>query len=128
MKSKAPYYFIALFLLFCLYLTCDGCDPEDMVYGCRISQGQCLCGRGCHMTYRYENRDECRAAIKGESQDSCSKSPCANNGVCIQTPAAYSKFKCRCEGTGFYGPRCQYACPRTIPLSMKNFPYECVEI
>lgn len=43
-----------------------GCESGQTRQGCRIQQGQCLCGVGCYSEYRYSNKDECRKALKGE--------------------------------------------------------------
>uniref|UniRef100_A0A146L4Q3 Cadherin EGF LAG seven-pass G-type receptor 1 n=1 Tax=Lygus hesperus TaxID=30085 RepID=A0A146L4Q3_LYGHE len=128
LHSKSPIYFTALLFLSLLYFACDGCEQDELVRGCRISQGRCLCGVGCDTEYRYSSRDECRDALKGRSQDACSMNPCHNDGACIQTASSYANFKCKCEGTGFYGPKCQYPCPSSGSAAAKNFPYECIEI
>jgi len=41
----------------------EGCDQSRQ--GCRIQEGQCLCGKGCYSEYRYSNYDECYKALKG---------------------------------------------------------------
>lgn len=43
----------------------------------------------------------------GRRNDICQRTPCLHQGVCsqiIQEPG----FRCRCEGTGYYGTRCQH--------------------
>lgn len=54
----------------------------------------------------------------GKVSDVCSTKPCANNGICMQTPMSPSMYKCRCEGTGYYGSRCEY---RKFKFSIGSF-------
>lgn len=65
---------------------------------------------------------------KGRSNDLCSRGPCLHRGVCIQitqTPG----YRCRCEGTGYFGNRCQRKCPNAEEsLMIGQFPYECIVI
>ncbi|XP_073976207.1 uncharacterized protein [Rhodnius prolixus] len=120
---------ILVFLIFSslMYMACDGCDLDQVVRGCKIQQRQCICGIGCRSEYRYRSREECRNNLKGKVSDVCSTKPCANNGICMQTPMSPSMYKCRCEGTGYYGSRCEYPCP--LPGSIvRSFPHECIVI
>ncbi|KAG8247522.1 adhesive plaque matrix protein 2-like isoform X1 [Homalodisca vitripennis] len=116
---------LALALLLASAVAGPGCEERQ---GCRIQQGQCLCGSGCIADYVYANKEECRTALRGRRGDVCQRSPCLNNGSCSQTTLAPG-YKCRCEGTGFYGNRCQNACPRP-GKSMLNHPvpFECIVI
>lgn len=59
----------------------------------------------------------------------CTKSTCYHNGVCVET-SIHPGFKCRCSGTGYYGDRCQHACPTPgVPVrKTSGFPFECVVI
>lgn len=42
----------------------------------------------------------------GRRSDICYRSkPCLNGGSCLQI-SSDPGFKCRCEGTGYYGPHC----------------------
>lgn len=36
-------------------------------------------------------------------------------------------YKCRCEGTGFYGNRCQIRCPASYER-VESYPVECIII
>lgn len=68
--------------------------------------------------------------IKGRTGDTCSSmsSPCLHNGVCIQVTQAPG-YRCRCDGTGFWGSRCQRKCPgKEETYLLTRFPYECVVI
>ncbi|KAF6201515.1 hypothetical protein GE061_003906 [Apolygus lucorum] len=105
---RSPIYFAALLFLTLWYSACDGCEQDELVRGCRITQGRCFCGIGCDTEYPFSSREECRETLKGRRLDACSQNPCNNDGACIQTASSYANFKCKCEGTGFYGPRCQY--------------------
>ncbi|XP_015380387.1 PREDICTED: protein crumbs-like [Diuraphis noxia] len=82
----------------------EGCDQSRQ--GCRIQEGQCLCGKGCYSEYRYSNYEECYKALKGRRFDFCAQGPCNHNGVCVQT-SQEPGYKCRCAGTGYYGARCE---------------------
>ncbi|KAI4470672.1 egf-like domain [Holotrichia oblita] len=41
----------------------------------------------------------------GKRSDSCHPSPCQHGGSCIQISQPPG-FRCRCEGTGYFGARC----------------------
>lgn len=43
----------------------EGCELDQMRYGCRIYNAQCSCGYGCKSEYRYNNNDDCKLALKG---------------------------------------------------------------
>ncbi|XP_031826444.1 uncharacterized protein LOC116424320 isoform X2 [Nomia melanderi] len=121
------------------------CDLDQMQYGCRIYNAQCRCGYGCSSEYRYNNNDDCKEALRGNSipvisinvtliknckrSDTCHRlKPCLNGGSCLQI-SSEPGFKCRCEGTGYYGPFCDKPCPGLNHLRLRGpFPYECVVI
>lgn len=105
----------------------SACDPSQTRQGCRIQDSQCICGVGCYSEYRYSNKDECVKALKGKRQNICDTSPCYHGGICTQTFQDNKGYKCRCSGTGYYGKKCQYACPTPID-NLSNFPYECIVI
>lgn len=44
--------------------------------------------------------------IPGRRLDQCSRQPCQHGGSCIQI-TQHPGYKCRCEGTGFYGRDCK---------------------
>ncbi|XP_029172522.1 uncharacterized protein LOC114941647 isoform X1 [Nylanderia fulva] len=119
----------ALFLLTIAVILSEGCELDQMRYGCRIYNAQCSCGYGCKSEYRYNNNDDCKLALKGGRSDICSRSkPCLNEGSCSQI-SSEPGFKCRCEGTGFYGTYCETRCPQADNLLFQGqFPYECVII
>ncbi|XP_025836148.1 adhesive plaque matrix protein 2-like [Agrilus planipennis] len=108
---------------------CLSCDMDQIRRGCRIQNRMCSCGTGCISEYRYANLKECQAALKGKKRDICNPNPCVNEGSCLQI-SQHPGYKCRCEGTGFFGARCNRACP--IPgaggIGDKVFPYECIVI
>ncbi|XP_011877077.1 PREDICTED: zinc metalloproteinase nas-37-like isoform X2 [Vollenhovia emeryi] len=120
---------VALLLLTMGVVLSKGCELDQMRYGCRIYNAQCSCGYGCKAEYRYDNNDDCKLALKGRRSDICSRSkPCMNEGSCSQI-SSEPGFKCRCEGTGFYGTYCETPCPRPDnTLFRGQFPYECVVI
>ncbi|XP_031826445.1 uncharacterized protein LOC116424320 isoform X3 [Nomia melanderi] len=105
------------------------CDLDQMQYGCRIYNAQCRCGYGCSSEYRYNNNDDCKEALRGKRSDTCHRlKPCLNGGSCLQI-SSEPGFKCRCEGTGYYGPFCDKPCPGLNHLRLRGpFPYECVVI
>ncbi|XP_046389892.1 adhesive plaque matrix protein 2-like [Ischnura elegans] len=107
----------------------EACDENQTRLGCKIDDGRiCVCGIGCATDYRYNNKDECRRALKGRSHNICSENPCLNDGACSQTTVDPG-YRCRCEGTGFYGSRCEHACPSsTNQRYMRKYPYECIVI
>ena len=43
----------------------SSCESNRLRQGCRIQEGRCLCGTGCDTDYRYSNRKECEAALRG---------------------------------------------------------------
>lgn len=43
----------------------------------------------------------------GQRRNQCGETPCMHGGACSQTTMDPG-YKCRCEGTGYYGPRCQH--------------------
>lgn len=130
------------------------CDLDQAQHGCRIDNGACSCSYGCKSEYRYATLRECTDAlkvvfdyflcnfveypqykwvhyvvhVKGRSNDLCSREPCQHRGVCIQITQAPG-YRCRCEGTGYWGNRCQRKCPNTEEsLMMGQYPYECIVI
>lgn len=42
------------------------CRPDEMVRGCRIHEGHCICGLGCSSDFKYPTREDCRQALKGK--------------------------------------------------------------
>ncbi|RLU18971.1 hypothetical protein DMN91_009329 [Ooceraea biroi] len=119
----------ALLLLTIAVALSEGCELDQMRYGCRIYNAQCSCGYGCKSEYRYDDSDDCKLALRGRRSDICYRSkPCRNRGSCSQI-STEPGFKCRCEGTGFYGTYCETPCPRPDDLLLQGqFPYECVVI
>ncbi|CAL7940287.1 unnamed protein product [Xylocopa violacea] len=107
----------------------NACDLDQMQYGCRIYNAQCRCGYGCSSEYRYNTNDDCKEALRGRRSDTCHRSkPCLNGGSCLQI-SSEPGFKCRCEGTGYYGPHCDKSCPGPNNQRFRGpFPYECVVI
>ncbi|XP_063227410.1 adhesive plaque matrix protein 2-like [Bacillus rossius redtenbacheri] len=103
------------------------CEYGQTRQGCRIQNGACLCGVGCYSEYRYSSLEECRKSLRGRRMDVCHMSPCENGGACSQTSFGPG-YRCRCEGTGYYGSRCENACPTSRFSENTNFPYECIVI
>uniref|UniRef100_A0A182JSG4 EGF-like domain-containing protein n=1 Tax=Anopheles christyi TaxID=43041 RepID=A0A182JSG4_9DIPT len=106
----------------------QSCDLDQTQQGCRIDNGQCNCAYGCKSEFRYATRKECQDALKGRSSDICNRQPCMNGGTCTQV-TTMPQYKCRCEGTGYWGNRCHRICPKPdqLPPGIK-FPHECVVI
>nr|XP_050861567.1 uncharacterized protein LOC127069020 isoform X1 [Vespula vulgaris] len=107
----------------------EACELDQMRYGCRIYNAQCSCGYGCKAEYRYDTNEDCKLALRGRLNDICYRSnPCLHGGSCSQI-SPNPGFKCRCEGTGYYGTRCEKSCPASNNLRYRGpFPYECVVI
>ncbi|KAG7188103.1 hypothetical protein KM043_015952 [Ampulex compressa] len=105
------------------------CDLDQMRYGCRIYNAQCSCGYGCSSKYRYDDKEDCKLALRDMRGDICSRTkPCLNGGSCLQI-SPDPGYKCRCEGTGYYGTRCENPCVESNNLRFRErFPYECVVI
>ncbi|NP_001233055.1 uncharacterized protein LOC100569781 precursor [Acyrthosiphon pisum] len=103
----------------------ESCDQSRQ--GCRIQEGQCLCGKGCYSEYRYSNYEECYKALKGRRFDFCAQGPCNHNGVCVQT-SQEPGYKCRCAGTGYYGARCETKCYGQNTTTKQEVPFECIVI
>ncbi|XP_066151145.1 protein cueball-like [Euwallacea fornicatus] len=108
---------------------CWACETGQAKQGCLIRNSACSCGYGCISDYRYDNIQECQAALKGKKKDICkTNNPCMHGGTCIQI-SQQPGYKCRCEGTGFFGMRCNRACP--VPTAGRIgdiVPYECIVI
>lgn len=118
---------VALCIIISLIQLTSGCDPSQTRQGCKIQDQQCICGVGCYSEYRYNSKEQCIKALKAKRMNVCEPNPCYHEGQCTQTSQESRGFKCRCSGTGFYGKRCQFACPSTFE-SVTNFPYECIII
>lgn len=58
-------YFSVLIKRFCWTVTAAGRGCEER-QGCRIQLNQCFCGSGCVTDYIYANKEDCRAALKGD--------------------------------------------------------------
>ncbi|XP_012258141.1 protein crumbs-like [Athalia rosae] len=117
-----------LLVLFTIIGTTLACELDQMHHGCRIASAKCSCGYGCRSEYRYNNIKECYRSLNGSRNDICYRRPCRHGGSCLQI-SQDPGFKCQCEGTGFYGPRCDNACPGPQnSLIHGPFPYECVVI
>lgn len=66
--------------------------------------------------------------MKGRSGDVCGREPCLHGGGCIQVSVTPG-YKCRCEGTGYWGMRCQRKCPNAEEQHFQGqYPYECIVI
>ncbi|XP_037043890.1 protein crumbs-like [Bradysia coprophila] len=111
-------------LFFCYVYACE---LDQTQHGCRIDNGQCTCSYGCRSEFRYATKRECQDALKGRTSDICSRAPCMNNGHCIQV-SQMPGYKCRCEGTGYWGSRCQRLCPTGEEKVQQPFPVECIVI
>ncbi|XP_076678067.1 uncharacterized protein LOC143374086 [Andrena cerasifolii] len=120
---------ILLLVIVAISTLSRACDLDQMQYGCRIYNAQCSCGYGCSSEYRYNNNDDCKEALRGKRSDICYRlKPCLNGGSCLQI-SSEPGFQCRCEGTGYYGSRCDKLCPGLGHLRLRGtFPYECVVI
>ncbi|XP_058792780.1 protein cueball-like [Phymastichus coffea] len=105
------------------------CEIDKMGHGCRINKAQCSCGYGCKAEYRYKDMEECNHALTGKRHNAChSANRCLHGGSCLQI-TSQPGFKCLCEGTGFFGYRCEKPCPGPEnPHHRGPFPYECVVI
>lgn len=67
---------------------------------------------------------------KGRANNICSRAPCFNKGICTQINPSPG-YKCTCNGTGYYGPRCQRKCPQGFEAPNERgekFPNECIVI
>jgi hypothetical protein len=107
---------------------CTACDMDQTKQGCRIQNKACSCGFGCISEYRYDTMAECQNALRGRRRDICNPNPCQHGGSCIQI-SQRPKYKCRCEGTGYFGLKCSRACPTPgVDLNDAIFPYECIVI
>lgn len=101
------------------------CEMDQTHYGCRIDNGLCTCAYGCRSEFRYKTKRECQDSLKGRSSNVCFTSPC-QHGSCTQI-SQMPGYKCRCEGTGYHGNRCQIRCP--VPGDrVDNYPVECIII
>ncbi|CAH4038693.1 unnamed protein product [Pieris brassicae] len=117
---------LAFLLLLLAYLQCThACEPGQNQNGCKIYGSACICGYGCKTEYIYKSRRACLNVIRERTSNICSRMPCVR-GICIQT-VLDPGFTCKCEGTGFYGQRCERACPTDQSRGLA-FPHECIVI
>ncbi|CAG9782013.1 unnamed protein product [Diatraea saccharalis] len=123
MKMNALAAFL-LIIVACL-LTVQACEPEQAHNGCKIYGSSCTCGYGCKNEFIYKTRRDCLNALRERSSNVCYHMPCLR-GICIQT-VQDPGFACKCEGTGFYGQRCEKACP-TMHTRGQVYPHECIVI
>lgn len=115
-----------IFVVVCTQLA-YACDMDQIRQGCRIKNRACSCGSGCIGEYRYDNIQECQNALRGKRGNACSPNPCLHGGSCLQI-SHQPGYKCRCEGTGYFGMRCNRACPSAGNARDQVFPYECIVI
>ncbi|CAD7083391.1 unnamed protein product [Hermetia illucens] len=118
---------ILLLCLIVLVAVVRSCELDQTHNGCRIENRGCTCAFGCKSDYRYATRQECEDALMGTSDDICGRRPCLHGGSCIQI-SQKPGYKCRCEGTGFWGSRCQRQCPTSEDPLPAQLPYECIII
>ncbi|XP_050683142.1 cubilin-like [Leptidea sinapis] len=116
---------LILAVIVCSLWFTECCEPDQAQYGCKFSGTTCTCGNGCKTEYIYRTRRACLNALREKNSNVCFRMPCVR-GTCIQT-AQDSGYTCKCEGTGYYGQRCEKACP-TIQMRGLLFPHECVVI
>lgn len=121
---------IVAFLVYIVYVEiCRSCDIDQTKHGCLIKNLTCTCGAGCISDYRYDTIQECQSALKGKKRDICkTHNPCMRNGTCIQI-SQHPGYRCRCEGTGYFGARCSRVCPTPGQGRVGTvYPYECIVI
>lgn len=122
MFLKLPTLLILLLVIFA-----EGCEDDQMHNACRIIKNQCNCGYGCKSEYRYLTKEDCKIALRGEVNYCSGKNPC-KNGVCLQISVP-PKYKCSCQGTGFYGLHCEKDCHVPFDHRQRVFPpLECIVI
>ncbi|XP_059059788.1 uncharacterized protein LOC131853013 [Achroia grisella] len=117
---------LILAVLVCLHWNAKACDPDQTHYGCKFYGSSCYCSYGCKNEYIYITRKDCLSALRERNPNICFRMPCLR-GICIQTTQDPG-FTCKCEGTGFYGQRCEKACPSSVTLHGLIFPHECIVI
>ncbi|KAK0180797.1 hypothetical protein PV327_003142 [Microctonus hyperodae] len=101
----------------------DACEMDQTQSGCRIFNAECSCGYGCKSEYRYLSMNDCKLALKGRRSNKCNEpNPCKHHGICLQISQSPG-FKCRCEGTRYYGPSCERPCPEPNNFST-HIPWE----
>ncbi|XP_050685972.1 EGF-like repeat and discoidin I-like domain-containing protein 3 [Eriocheir sinensis] len=121
---------LACVLLPALLSGVGACEPEQLVQGCRLEEGGCVCGLGCDTTFRYATREQCQAALKEQQQDPCETKPCRNGGLCSQI-SRDPGYQCLCVNTGYYGRTCHKKCPSPKQFSSgldTRFPVDCMVI
>ncbi|KAG7171502.1 hypothetical protein Hamer_G018624 [Homarus americanus] len=111
--------------------------PEQLVQGCRIDDGACVCGLGCDTSFRYSTRDQCQTALKMALEVSVM----ASDGLEVEVSHGPQMaleivrdpgYQCLCVNTGYYGHVCHKKCP--TPEEFNNmdpstqFPIECMLI
>ncbi|XP_041987298.1 hyaluronan-binding protein 2-like [Aricia agestis] len=110
---------------YCAHVVAPACSPQEMTTGCKIAGNVCSCGYGCSSEFIFRTRRACLDNMKERSSNICNSLPCMR-GNCLQTQQDPG-YLCKCEGTGYYGQRCEKACP-TAPVRGLVFPHECIVI
>ncbi|XP_045458269.1 cubilin-like [Melitaea cinxia] len=119
------YTFLLILAAAAVFMVVLACEPDQTYHGCKILGTTCSCGTGCRSEFIYRTRRACLNALRERSSNACTRTPCMR-GICTQT-VQDPGFACKCEGTGFYGQRCERACP-TIAEPGMIFPHECIVI
>ncbi|XP_023949054.2 cubilin [Bicyclus anynana] len=109
----------------CVCVIVQACEPNQTQHGCKIYGNACSCGYGCKTDFIYKSRRICLNALRERSANVCSRTPCLR-GICSQTTQDPG-FTCKCEGSGYYGQRCEKACPTAAVYGLE-FPHECIVI
>ncbi|XP_072931279.1 uncharacterized protein [Epargyreus clarus] len=121
---RPSFVLLVLTVLACIYYT-QACEPGQSQQGCKISGASCTCGYGCKTEFIYKSKRACLSALRERSSNVCYRLPCVR-GICIQT-VQEPGYACKCEGTGYFGRRCEKACPTALMHGMV-FPHECIVI
>ncbi|XP_038056367.1 contactin-associated protein-like 2 [Patiria miniata] len=105
---------LLVFSCFVLVATVVSSDCVKQEFsGCNRVGKQCVCSTetACDNPFSYRDVRRCRRALFG---DTCRKNNCENNGQCVQTK--HDVYLCKCEGTGYYGHRCETKCPKDLTI------------
>ncbi|XP_026331842.1 cubilin-like [Hyposmocoma kahamanoa] len=125
MRARTAPALLLVAIIASLHSNAEACEPGELQNGCKIYGTSCTCGYGCKTEYIYRSRRECLNVLTEKNSNICSRRPCIR-GICLQTMQDPG-FTCKCEGTGYYGMRCEKACP-TVPTRGLVFPHECIVI
>ncbi|XP_076071728.1 uncharacterized protein LOC143043200 [Mytilus galloprovincialis] len=127
-----------LFLMSLLYTTTNSNSVDrncnQLYEGWTIMENECTFREdidNCQNPTMFNSLEDCQLELYGLVNYCSLPDVCRNNGFCVSTRTWYGSpaYKCYCDGTGYYGKKCETRCPsaRTFPRP-RSFPVSCIQI